>query len=555
MHARIGLCILVLSHLSLLSAQNTAAIADSLARVVGQKQMGKERVDLLAATTEQYGFVDQAKAMQFAQQTLEEAQALGYTYRIIFATNFIGLTHMRQGKYKEALEWFLKALHLAETAPDTAYIAKVNNNLGTTLWHLGDRDDAKRYYHKSLQYNQARGADQNIGENYINLGVLYAEQQALDSALLYYHRALPLFLGLDYTPGIGTAYNNIARIHERRAEYGQALFYYQKALDILEKKGYPLFALPAYNNIGIIQTRLKQYPEAQASLQLSLEKAQAQKALKEQMYAYEALYQLYIQTKEFPKALSALEQFTALKDSIYDQEKNRQATLLRKQYEAEQRQSLMEKDAQIEHNKLLLSILIFAAILLLLSTISILYVQNLRKNSIQRNLYEKEKAHFQAQQELETLRHKKLHGQLTQKQRELASNSMNLVQKNELLNQIEEKLQELKRELNHQAGPKVLNQLIKLVEKSKKQDQDWDTFKMHFEQVNPGFFDRLLLKEPRLTPRELRLCAYLKMNLSTKEIATLLNYSVRGIETARYRLRKKLDLPAGTDLNTYMMSR
>lgn len=85
-------------------------------------------------------------------------------------------------------------------------------------------------------------------------------------------------------------------------------------------------------------------------------------------------------------------------------------------------------------------------------------------------------------------------------------------------------------------------------------ENDWEQFVYHFDQVHSGFFQRLRQQYPELTPRDHRLCAYLRMNLSTKDIAPLLNISVRGVEISRYRLRKKLGLTGDDNLGEFMMN-
>jgi DNA-binding CsgD family transcriptional regulator len=85
-------------------------------------------------------------------------------------------------------------------------------------------------------------------------------------------------------------------------------------------------------------------------------------------------------------------------------------------------------------------------------------------------------------------------------------------------------------------------------------EQDWEQFVYHFDQVHSGFFRRLREQYPQLTPKDHRLCAYLRMNLTTKEIAPLLNISVRGVEIGRYRLRRKMGLGNDVNLNEYMMN-
>jgi DNA-binding CsgD family transcriptional regulator len=84
-------------------------------------------------------------------------------------------------------------------------------------------------------------------------------------------------------------------------------------------------------------------------------------------------------------------------------------------------------------------------------------------------------------------------------------------------------------------------------------DADWEHFAIHFDKVHNDFFISLKKHHRNLTPNELKLCAYLRMNLCTKEVARLMNISVRGVEISRYRLRKKLQLPTETNLTTYLL--
>ena len=84
-------------------------------------------------------------------------------------------------------------------------------------------------------------------------------------------------------------------------------------------------------------------------------------------------------------------------------------------------------------------------------------------------------------------------------------------------------------------------------------EDDWEFVKEAFNNADKDFFKRLKEKHPALTPNDLKLCAYLRLNLSSKEIASLLNISTRSTEVKRYRLRKKMDLPHEVSLNNYIL--
>jgi ligand-binding sensor domain-containing protein/DNA-binding CsgD family transcriptional regulator len=165
-----------------------------------------------------------------------------------------------------------------------------------------------------------------------------------------------------------------------------------------------------------------------------------------------------------------------------------------------------------------------------------------------------------AQQEIDKLRNEKLRieneknrAEVELKTKELASYAMQITQKNESLYEIKEQLKHISNKVNPDAQ-KYLQKLIKNIERNTNQTEDWDKFEVYFDQVYEDFTKRIREKYPHLTPNDIKLCAYLRMNLSTKEIAPLLNISIRGVEISRYRLRKKLNMPQNENLIDFMMN-
>jgi DNA-binding CsgD family transcriptional regulator len=126
--------------------------------------------------------------------------------------------------------------------------------------------------------------------------------------------------------------------------------------------------------------------------------------------------------------------------------------------------------------------------------------------------------------------------------------------KNEILNQIKAKLEKVQHNMIHDQSKKQVEGVIKTIERDMLHEDDWEKFEVHFDQVYEDFLKKLRINYPPLTPKDLRLCAYLRMNLTTKEIAPLLNISFRGVEISRYRLRKKLDIERVENLTDFLMN-
>jgi ligand-binding sensor domain-containing protein/DNA-binding CsgD family transcriptional regulator len=159
-----------------------------------------------------------------------------------------------------------------------------------------------------------------------------------------------------------------------------------------------------------------------------------------------------------------------------------------------------------------------------------------------------------SKEEIQKLRTEKLKNEIKHKNKELATNAMHLIDKNSFIGSIKTNLSEIIKNENDSKNKQSLNRIIKNIERNIDSDNDWAQFEVHFDEVHEEFLKKLRTDHPQITPQEVKLSAYLRMNMSTKEIANLLRISVRGVEIGRYRLRKKLDLPKDANLVDYMMN-
>jgi len=158
------------------------------------------------------------------------------------------------------------------------------------------------------------------------------------------------------------------------------------------------------------------------------------------------------------------------------------------------------------------------------------------------------------EKELIRLRNEKLQDEISFKSQELANSTMSIIKKNEFLLELKAILKKQKSQLEMRFPDKYYLHLVKKIDDNISSHDDWKTFETNFEKAHEEFIKRLKTAYPRLTPGDLRLCAYLRMNLSSKEIAPLLGISTRGVENHRYRLRKKMDLDVDANLNEIMMN-
>ncbi len=153
------------------------------------------------------------------------------------------------------------------------------------------------------------------------------------------------------------------------------------------------------------------------------------------------------------------------------------------------------------------------------------------------------------EKEIIQLQNEKLVNEMIYKNKELADVSMHLVERSDALIKVKDELQRLHKKTG---GNHDVKKAIQLVNEIEKNDSNWEQFAAHFDEINNDFVKKLKEKFPNLTSTDLKVCIYLQLKLASKEIAQLMNISVRGVEISRYRLRKKLQLPTGQTLNDFL---
>jgi ligand-binding sensor domain-containing protein/DNA-binding CsgD family transcriptional regulator len=197
------------------------------------------------------------------------------------------------------------------------------------------------------------------------------------------------------------------------------------------------------------------------------------------------------------------------------------------------------------------NIMIFIYILLILIVLFILHVtskkyyKKQKQDLLDKAQIELEVKELENSQKIIKLNNDKLRNDIESKNRELATSTMSIIKKNEFLNSI-------KSELLTQ-GKDSVNKVVKIIDKNLNNTDDWKLFQEAFNNADKNFLKKIKTKHQELTPNDLRLCAYLRLNLSSKEIAPLLNISPRSVEVKRYRLRKKMSLEHNANLTNYIL--
>jgi len=211
-----------------------------------------------------------------------------------------------------------------------------------------------------------------------------------------------------------------------------------------------------------------------------------------------------------------------------------------------------------------LALLVYILILSVIAFIIYRLVNRRVENSLQKQKLEEKNKYRERERELKEdaliaekemirLRNEALNMEMIHKEKELANSTMLIIQKNEILTKLKNDLNKIRNAVADEPMKNEIGATIKRIGKEIDNEKQWQVFNTHVEQVHETLFKKLIEKYPDLTPRELSLCAYLRMNISSKEIATLMNISTRGVEISRYRIRKKLGLGRDENLTDFML--
>jgi DNA-binding CsgD family transcriptional regulator len=182
----------------------------------------------------------------------------------------------------------------------------------------------------------------------------------------------------------------------------------------------------------------------------------------------------------------------------------------------------------------------------LMHTVYKQYYKKQRQKLIDKNKRDLELTEVQNEKEIIKIKNEKLEIENKSKRKELAASTMSIIKKNELLTQIKDQLKKVE-------DSDGINKVIKIIDKNLNKNDDWDMFKEAFNNSDSEFLRKIKKIHPELSPNDLKLCAYLRLNLSSKEIAQLLNITLKSVEIKRYRLRKKLDLQRQDNLVNYIL--
>jgi tetratricopeptide (TPR) repeat protein len=491
------------------------------------------------------------------------------TGRLIAMYGNAGNIYQAMGEMDLSLDMLLKALKLStvrmNNQPENPAYIKAHittlNNAAVIYHHLKKTQDAEELLLEALALGRKLALPEPLLPTLNNIGLIRIDQQRYAEALGVYNEALGLGKQLSDSMGISGNYNNLGLIYEKLGNRRKALIFYLASLSITQRLGFSIGIANTCANTARLYSELNHPDSAMFFAAMGVEEALRSGSNTYLLKNYETLASIYEKTGEYNKAFEVFKKYTSLKDSVFTIEKNKQIEEMTARFETEKKESenlLLKKNIKIQQRTTLLLIISLAAIVCIALLPYYFYrlknkalKQQSKINTQEHALHQLEKARLEDQlfavQQINELQTEKLE----QKNRELSARVLQAINKNDAIDKIVLEIERIKDD-SPGVGHGCFEHIRQIASDNRNFDKDWVQFKLHFEEVNPGFFQTLMQKFPDLSQHELKLCAYYRINLGTNEIARILNITTSAVQKSRHRLRKKMNIPSDVDIAAFL---
>ncbi|EIJ38710.1 hypothetical protein JoomaDRAFT_1701 [Galbibacter orientalis DSM 19592] len=459
--------------------------------------------------------------------------------------------YKKSGAVNEAIVNYQIADTILKDKKDTLRVY-LKLQIGAVNFSVKQFEIAKSAYKEALEISEK--IDYIKGEALAQsaIGSCFEKQGNYNKALFHQYKSLPLFEKIHDNIGLALVNENIGSIYEDKLAFDKAFNYFQKALDYIVLTDDVDRKINILNNLGDAKRKDGKYEEA-LIYTLQAKEMAIETSNKHQLEsAYKDLSKNYALTNNYEKAYLNLGISDSIRDEILWRQNVQQVNALQALYGAKSKQAkidLLVKENQVKsaHESLLILVIV---VLLVLAVILYFYFKKRKENAIKLQHY-KQKA-LQADLEKKKIIEENLQREIQLKTSSLSKYSLHLAHKNKTLSEVAHTLKNLKGRKQIDIQGK-LTEVVEVINEDLSEKQEWEQFMGYFEQIHPSFFKKLEKKSvEELSPSELRLCTLLKLNLSSKEIASILRITPDSIRIARYRLRKKLTIASGDKLTRFL---
>ncbi|MBO9204159.1 MULTISPECIES: tetratricopeptide repeat protein [Niastella] len=462
------------------------------------------------------------------------------------------------GNYPKALDFHGKADKIFRETNNDEQLARNLNDMGLVYYQNRQIPVARKQYEEALSIYYKLGNREGLADTYGKIGHLYEKQKQIDSAFYFQRLALQQCRDVEQQPVVAKIYENIGSIYEDLERYDSAWYYFNRSLELYNQVNNQVASIEVINNLGDIYRKTGRYQDAIKESDQALTRAIAINDLYQKGAAYRDLGKAWNLLGQQDSAYFYIDLSRRATIDLYSIENNRQTAFLSVLFDIDKKN---DEIVQLENARNITLIITTAVIIVVVLLVVLGWVTFSRQRLKIRNeqmLSERNRHIFETQKELmqvelanRQLQEDKLMEELEVKKKGLTSYTLHIIQKNQSLEDLRNKLEFLVKD-DKRDQKKQLQQLIQHINQSFNHDQYWNEFRETFEQLHQPFFDNLKKHTEELTSNDLRMLSLIKLNMASKDMATLLGISQDSLRVSRYRLKKKLNLSQDESLTGFV---
>lgn len=464
----------------------------------------------------------------------------------------LGNINLAQNNHIEALKLYQECLEISKDNNFSSLMPHLYNNMGLLYKQIEDYDDAQANFEKAYNLFLEQNDEANSVYPLYNMALVQSIIGLDEDAINGYLNLTSYHLKTENWVSLASVYNSISQIYLKNDDLDRAKEYLNMALNAMEDKK------DSFNSGPSSFYKASIYSNAAELFALDSDVAKAKiyahKAIKiglnnsyklDLFKSAKILGKIYDNENKADSSLYYHKMYIDYSEEYQDEYDFKKLTKLKMQNEFDEilRQNEIERIYQeVEYKNRELRYTAITVVAVLTAIILVLLFFNLKNKN----------AKLKLKEENLLLEQRKLSQDLEYKKKELMSNLMYLMEKNEFITSISKKLIELKPDAKKD-NKDLIQQIINEIRQNSS-NKIWEEFEVRFKEVHTRFYHELYKGHPDLTPNEVKICAFLRLNMSTKEISAITHQSVKSINMARFRLRKKLEMDRDENLIAYLTS-
>lgn len=443
------------------------------------------------------------------------------------ALRILGLIYSELGSFEKGHEYFFQSLAIYEKTNNEKGVIFSLNNIANAFADSKNSEKAFTYYEKALAISEEIKDSISMSNILHNLGVLKWEIGQYPESEFYVNKAIDINELIDDKTRVGINYMAVANTYSSQGRLSEAFEFYQKAWDIFEKNDSKIHLFRMCINFSEYYEKIKDYSRSLEYAFKGFEIGEELKLETMKIPAMQRIYQAFLNKGDTIKANEYGIRYYMSRDSLESNQDLTRLSQLEMLHNIENREQLLEIEYQKRKFRNYLYFFGFVVSIILIG--SIIY------------------SRYRLKKKKDELEKRNLTNEISIKNKELTLNAMTFMQRKTVADDVINELTRVYDKLDNVQSKQGIYQIIQELKKSNNKDV-WKEFEVRFKDVHVAFYSSIAKQYPNLTPNEMKLAAFIRLNLSTKDIAELTGKRTETIEMARYRLRKKLGI-SNTDVN------